>query len=165
MHWGATLACHLDRFLIKQTFHNQMVRSREWVGRGGTSNHSLVYLDFLAGELKPYPPFKFNARWLHDPEFHQMVTQEWKHCNIFPDKETARVFNENLKRIKAITIHWARRKKKSSRRRSWIELNWKSLSSLIRTTWASVQCLPKSSWLHLKPQGKISSIIRKRSGG
>ena len=80
------LAQRPDRFLIKQPLLDQIVHARQWVGAGGASDHSPVYLEFLAGEQKLHSPFKFNATWLLDLEFHLWVTQEWQHRHLFPNR-------------------------------------------------------------------------------
>ena len=74
---SAALARRLDRFLIKQDLLPVLTRARQWVGSGGKSDHSPIYLEFECGPNRARPPFKFNSRWLRDPDYNQLVTRTW----------------------------------------------------------------------------------------
>lgn len=118
MTGNATLARRLDRFLIKQPLLQMLDIARQWVGHGGISDHSPVFLEFAFGPLRARPPYKFNSRWLLDPDYHNLVVHEWQHCDLLPDIEPARVINDNRNRIKGLTIKWVGAK----RRMEWEEL-------------------------------------------
>ena len=66
---SAALARRLDRFLIKQGLLPVLSRARQWVGSGGKSDHSPIYLEFECGPNRARPPFKFNSRWFQDPDY------------------------------------------------------------------------------------------------
>eukprot|EP00253_Pinus_taeda_P025511 PITA_25511 len=73
----ATLARRLDRFLIKVNLMNQLHYYKQWVGSGGISDHSPIYLEVFGPHPKPKAPFKFNHVWLQDPEYINMVSNYW----------------------------------------------------------------------------------------
>lgn len=112
---NAALARRLDRFLIKQDLLLVLSRARQWVGSGGKSDHSPIFLEFACGPDRARPPFKFNSRWLRDPDYNQLVNQSWTHFRPPMNIDPGRAFNENLKRIKNLTILWVRNKKKLER--------------------------------------------------
>ena len=109
------LARRLDRFLIKHPLLNSLECARQWVGHWGMSDHSPIYLEFECGTYKARSPFKFNARWLQDPDYHTLVSQAWQHCHLMPNLEPARIINDNLLRIKILTIQWVKNKKRLER--------------------------------------------------
>jgi len=70
----ATLVRRLDRFLIKAPLLQYLNRYRQWVGSGGISDHSPIYLEILGPHSKPKSPFKFNHVWLQDLGYIKLVT-------------------------------------------------------------------------------------------
>jgi len=68
------LARRLDRFLIKERLLGNFHNYREWVGLGGLSHHSPIYLEISGHDHKPKEPLKFNATWLKDPEYLCLVS-------------------------------------------------------------------------------------------
>ena len=92
-----------------------MSRARQWVGSGGKSDHSPIILEFECGPNRARPPYKFNSRWLRDPDYNQLVTRTWQHYRPTLDEDPGRVINENLLRLKTLTIQWVRNKKKQER--------------------------------------------------
>lgn len=56
----AALARRLEHFLIKVPLLHQLNRYRQWVGFGGISDHSPIYLEILGPHSKPKTLVKFN---------------------------------------------------------------------------------------------------------
>lgn len=54
------LARRLDRFLMKGTLQQRLHLFRQWVGSGGLSDHTPIYLEIQGPFKKPKAPFKFN---------------------------------------------------------------------------------------------------------
>lgn len=106
------IAKRLDHFLIGDSIaYSQSIQSRQWVDWGGEFDHSLILLEVKGGTHKPPSPFKFNASWFSNPEFCDLLKTNWVHLN---DQEGSRVgylFMENLKRLKKVTLLWAKAKK------------------------------------------------------
>lgn len=50
---------------------------KQWVGSGGISDHSPIYLEVLGPHPKPKAPFKFNHVWLYDPAYISLVSDFW----------------------------------------------------------------------------------------
>jgi len=71
----AALAQRLDRFLMKGPLLQQLHLYKQWVGSGGISDHSPIYLEILGPHPKPKAPFKFNHVWLQDPSYISMVSE------------------------------------------------------------------------------------------
>lgn len=69
----AMLARRLDRFLVKEPLDHFSLY-RQWVGSGGLSNNSLVYVEFSSDDRKPKAPYKFNSTWIKDEGYTNMVT-------------------------------------------------------------------------------------------
>lgn len=59
----ARLARRLDHFLLKERLLGMGCNYWQWVGSGGLSNDSPIYLDISGGVNKPKAPYKFNATW------------------------------------------------------------------------------------------------------
>jgi exonuclease III len=51
----------LDRFLITEALSLLPLQFRQWIGSGGESDHSPVWLSLDTGPKKPTTPFKFNS--------------------------------------------------------------------------------------------------------
>lgn len=60
---------------------------------------------------KPSSPFKFNATWLAEADFHKLVMESWTHCGQDNNISLAEVIESNLARIKYKTIICAKEKK------------------------------------------------------
>jgi len=103
----SALARSLDRFLIKVPLLHHLNRYRQWVGSGGISNHSPIYLEILGLEAIPKSPYKFNHVWLHEPRYIKMVTDYWKENPILSHRSLAEGFYHNLSQLKHLSISWA----------------------------------------------------------
>lgn len=69
------LARHLDRFLIRPNLLNRLGRIRHWVGMGGYSDHSPIFLDLDDEAKKSGSPFKFNVVWIGEASFQDLVNK------------------------------------------------------------------------------------------
>eukprot|EP00253_Pinus_taeda_P018044 PITA_18044 len=107
----AALARRLDRFLIKIPLLQKLSKYRQWVGAGGKSDHSPIYLDILGPEVKPRAPFKFNHIWLQDEEYIKLIKDYWVSHPISNHRTAAEGFCHNLSKLKQITKTWAKEKK------------------------------------------------------
>jgi len=58
---AAALAKRLDRFLIKDSLIQKISLYRQWVGSGGISDHSPIFMEISGPQKKPRAPFKFNS--------------------------------------------------------------------------------------------------------
>lgn len=63
------LARRLDYFLIRAPLLARMDQVRKWVGSGGYSNHSLIFLEIEDSNHKPHFPFRLNVTWLAEVDF------------------------------------------------------------------------------------------------
>ena len=72
------LARRLDRFLIRAPLLDLMDCICEWVGSGGYSDHSPLYLEIKDSNHKPHSPFNFNATWLTEVDLHEIVKDNWR---------------------------------------------------------------------------------------
>ena len=50
---------------------------RQWVGKGGLSDHFPILLEFKYGPIKPPSPLKFNKTWLNDEGFVNLISTNW----------------------------------------------------------------------------------------
>eukprot|EP00253_Pinus_taeda_P025238 PITA_25238 len=73
----AALARRLDRFIMKESLIQQLHHYKQWVGAGGISDHSPIYLEIAGPTQKPKAPYKFNHVWLQDPSYIRMVSDYW----------------------------------------------------------------------------------------
>jgi len=106
----AALARRLDRFLMKGTLLQQLHLYKQWVGSGGVSDHSPIYLEIQGPFKKPKAPFKFNHVWLNDPSYIKLVSNFWIENPINRAESFAKGFCDNLFEIKHLSINWAREK-------------------------------------------------------
>jgi len=105
------LARRLDRFLIKESLFNNLPRIRQWVGSGGISDHRPIFLEAEDTSHKIKSPFKFNASWLLDPSYIQLVHNYWRTNLIREDEEISVGFVRKLTELKQITKNWAHQKR------------------------------------------------------
>jgi hypothetical protein len=84
---------------------------RQWIGAGGISDHCPVWLILEGGTKKPPSPFKFNATWLADESFRELVQTHWRPYDSNIGTPAGVHFAENLKTIKSLTIPWAKEKR------------------------------------------------------
>jgi hypothetical protein len=89
---------------------------RQWIGSGGESDHSPVWLVFEGGPQKSASPFKFNSTWLKDEGFQKLVKSNWIHLQDSEGISAAIQFVTNLKRIKKLVIPWEKTKQKEDER-------------------------------------------------
>lgn len=68
----------LDCFLIKEEMSNKTTFFRQWVRRGGASDHFPILLELKGSSRKPGSPFKFNPAWLKEPSFNSLVKDTWR---------------------------------------------------------------------------------------
>jgi len=101
------VAKRLDRFLVSESLANTVEVVRQWVGSGGLSDHSPIFLDYRGRSRKPASPFKFNPSWLKEESFLKLVQDLWVHGNVGNMDFAGVLFCQNLKRIKQATIKWA----------------------------------------------------------
>ena len=73
----ASLSKRLDGFLIKESLVRALRNIRQWVGCGGISDQSPIYLDLSGSFLKPRDPSKFNSIWLMDSNNIKFVNDYW----------------------------------------------------------------------------------------
>lgn len=106
------LARRLDRFLIKAPLMASLNLFHQWVGSGGISDHSPIFLEIRDNNFKPLTPFKFNSSWLPDASFRKLVVNSWTHCRPDDPTSPAVVFSKNLACIKSKTIIWAKEKRR-----------------------------------------------------
>lgn len=105
------LARRLDQFIIKAHLLANLDKIRQWVGCGGISDHSSIYLDIMNTNYKPNSPFKFNLIWLAEDEFLKLFMESWTHCGHENNSTLVVVIANNLVSIKLRTIRWAKEKK------------------------------------------------------
>lgn len=134
------LARQLDQFLIKSPLTNQLAHIRQWVGSGGCSNHSPIFLEIEDANLKPGSPFKFNATWLSEQDFHVLVKDCWTHYSRELGLPSTIVISHILTHLKGKTISWIKAKlKRDKEELVRIETELKHLKSLGLNNYASLQ--------------------------
>eukprot|EP00253_Pinus_taeda_P020757 PITA_20757 len=106
----AALARRLDRFIMKDTLLQRLHHYKKWVGTGGISDHSPIYLEIQGPFKKPKAPFKFNHTWLKDPAYVKMISEYWVNHPINGTESFAKGFCRNLAEIKHLSIKWAKDK-------------------------------------------------------
>lgn len=106
----AALARRLDQFLMKSPLLQHLHHYKQWVGSGGLSDHSPIYLEILGPHHKPKAPFKFNHVWLLDTAYISLVSGFWSANPINRAKSLAKGFCNNLTKLKHLSINWAREK-------------------------------------------------------
>lgn len=105
------VAKRLDRFLVSERLTDSLSLLRQWVGCGGISDHSPIFLELKGGTTKPPSPFKFHLGWLLDESYLKLVTSLWVPYNVRLHGHAAVHFMENLKKIKGATKDWAKEKR------------------------------------------------------
>eukprot|EP00253_Pinus_taeda_P029000 PITA_29000 len=106
-----SLARRLDRFIIKEAFHNSHPRSRQWVGSGGILDHRPIFLEVEDRRQEHTAPFKFNSTWLRDLSYINLITNFWKSHAITEEEDPAIRFVKNLSEIKVLSRAWAHKKR------------------------------------------------------
>eukprot|EP00253_Pinus_taeda_P019083 PITA_19083 len=107
------VAKRLDRFLISEDLTNDIPLFRKWVGEGGNSDHFPILLEFNKPPSKPASPFKFNASWLQEESYNILFRNSWRHPGGLQIENKGAHFWDNLKRLKKVTIEWAKDRKKA----------------------------------------------------
>lgn len=106
----AALGRILDQFLIKEDLLATLTNFHQWVGSGGISNHSPIYLELAGPSQKSRAPFNFNSTWLLDPGYHELVTKYWRAHPPTQRHNLAEGFCQNLMELKSLSIEWAKEK-------------------------------------------------------
>jgi hypothetical protein len=112
----ARVAKRIDRFLVIESLMEATFQVRKWIGVGGISDHSPVWLTLEGGPHKPPSPFKFNASWLSDESFRELVQSNWRPFDPSLGYPVGVHFADNLKKIKSLTIPWAKEKRQREER-------------------------------------------------
>jgi hypothetical protein len=86
---------------------------RQWIGSGGESDHSPVWLELEGTPQKSAAPFKFNSSWINDERFQQLIRTNWTNLRETKDSPTGIQFAPNLKHLKKLVIPWAKPKQLS----------------------------------------------------
>eukprot|EP00253_Pinus_taeda_P033651 PITA_33651 len=81
------------------------------IGSGGLSDHRPIFLEVNGLTHKTKSPFKFNASWLQDPSFIQLVHEYWQNNPIREEEELSAGFVRKLTELKQITKNWAHQKR------------------------------------------------------
>lgn len=106
------IAKRLDRFLIGDSIACSLsIQTRQWIAWGGEFDHNPIMHEFQRGFKKPPSPFKFNSSWISDSKFGDLVRTNWAPINSQEGTRAGLKFMENLKRIKKLTLNWAKSKK------------------------------------------------------
>jgi len=67
------VAKRIDRFLIYEPVAMLPFQFRQWIGSGGESDHSPIWIELEGTPDKPATPFKFNSSWINDESFQQLI--------------------------------------------------------------------------------------------
>lgn len=101
----------LDWFLIHEDLLMTLTIFKQWVGSGGISHHSPIYLELVGATTKPQAPYKFNLTWLKDPDYLKMGTDYWESHPLPTERWKAVGFCNNLHHLKQLSIDWAKQNK------------------------------------------------------
>jgi hypothetical protein len=97
----------LDRFLVSDRIMELPLQFCQWVSCGGELDHSSFCLEIEGGPKHSSSPFKFNATWLSDEYFLNLVKVNWVGYDAGNNQSVAVQFVSNLNRIKQLVIPWA----------------------------------------------------------
>jgi len=75
--WEDHIAKRLDRFLVAYFLLSHQFHFQQWIGIGGDSDHSLIFLEISVGSAKPPSPFKYNVSWATKESFQSLVKNSW----------------------------------------------------------------------------------------
>jgi hypothetical protein len=100
----------LDHFLGSENLVEACTQLKKWVGSGGISNHSPIFLEIALGPHKPPNPFKFNSEWLKEEGFLSLVKEHWIPYYATLGDRAGVQFMENLQRVKQATLEWRSQK-------------------------------------------------------
>lgn len=101
------IAKRLDCFLISENFLDGPLHIPRWVGSGGESNHSPMFMEVVGSSLKHPSPFKFNSEWLKEESFLHLVKDNWSSFDQNYDIPIIVQFSRNLKKVKRAIVEWA----------------------------------------------------------
>lgn len=104
----------IDRFLVKSTLLAHFPMHRSWVHTSKFSDHWPVLLQMEQYDHLQSTPFKFNASWLEEASFCQMVKKLWENCEVF-DPNPVLNFCFKLKNLKVAVIRWIKEKKNADK--------------------------------------------------
>lgn len=102
--WEARVSKRLYQFLVSKKLMESHFQVGQWIGSGGESDHSLVWLELEGGSDKSSSPFKLNASWLSNENFQNLIKANWIPCDPFSGLPVALHFADNLKIIKKLVI-------------------------------------------------------------
>jgi hypothetical protein len=83
----------------------------QWIGTGGDSDHSPIFLEIVGGPIKPPSPFKYNPSWDLEESFHNLVKEGWEQWQEGGEVVAGVHFASNLKRVKQRVIIWEKDKR------------------------------------------------------
>ena len=73
---------------------------RQWVGKGGHSDHFPIFLEFKNGPVKPPSPLKFNKTWINDEGFVNLISNRCIPYDPGNRLFVAFQFAENIRHLK-----------------------------------------------------------------
>ena len=76
-------------------------------------DHFPILLEICKPPFKPTAPFKFNAAWMQEESFRQLFIETWQHLSRDVMEDKSFLFMENLKRMKKVTMDWAKKGSKN----------------------------------------------------
>jgi hypothetical protein len=86
----------LDRIIISKYLVEGPWTLKSWVGSGGISDHSLVFLKLECLERKPLVSMKFNNIWLAKEDYMKLVSYVWNHLYSEAGSSFMQQFHINL---------------------------------------------------------------------
>lgn len=99
------IAKRLERFLIGDLIAcSPIFQARQWVDWGGELDHNPIILEIQQDSHKPPSPFKFNANWISNPDFGDLVRTNWIPLNAQEGSRVGLMLMENIKRLKKNTL-------------------------------------------------------------
>ena len=90
----------LDRFLVFYKVLDRHHYIKQWVGCGGHSDHSPIFLEFRDEPIKPPSSLKLNKTWLKDSSFQPLISSLWVPFDPKSRISTAFQFVANINKIK-----------------------------------------------------------------
>ena len=90
----------LDRLLVSIDLSDFELWFRQWVGRGGDSDHHPIFLQIQGQDKNLHIPFKFNPHWLEHEDLVILLKNSWKVYDEQSVLSPALQFSANLKKIK-----------------------------------------------------------------
>eukprot|EP00253_Pinus_taeda_P020282 PITA_20282 len=167
------LVRRLDRFIMKRALIQQLHNYKQWVGVGGISDHSPVYLEILGPHHKPKSPFKFNhhkhlsikwAREKHQRENLALLHIESELCSLLDECGLGVITAEDkshLVELEKQKLQILKDREKFIRLQIWLKYGYDNTQFF--HNYAKGRKVTNTIWNILSPEGGVENTFNKLS--